>query len=648
VCGIAGYVSFDGRPGRDDEARTMIATLRHRGPDWSGVHVGGPAALAMSRLSIIDLAGGSRMIGNEDGSIRVAFNGEIYNHRALRRELETRGHRFATSTDTETVVHLYEELGVRAVERLRGMFAFALWDERHRRLVLARDRLGIKPLYWGRFGDRLAFGSEVKAVLACPGVPREIDWASVDHLFAAMTTPADASIVHGVRKLLPGHVLTATADGTVAIERYWELRFDPDRSRDEGSWIEELRAKLDETVRSHLVADVPLGAFLSGGIDSSAVVATMARVGDGDAVRTFSIGFAEPSHDESPWARLVARHVGVEHHERILDPEIAGFLDELTWHLDEPFGDTSAIPTWLVSRLASEHVKVVLSGDGGDELFAGYDRYAVEERERALARRLPGSARRMLGWVASHLPDGARGRNLLRHFSLADAERYLDAVTLFRREERRRLFRPEIHALFPAVDPLADEAERLRAARGPWLSALQALDVRRYLPLDILTKVDRMSMAWSLEARVPLLDHELVELAARIPPEMHLADGSGKRLFKRAVSDRVPQAILDRPKRGFAVPLDRWFRGSLGPFVRDLLDSDRTRSRGVFDPVRVRQLIERQAAGRELDLHLWTMISFELWCRRFLDRPVAAGAAERDVPHVAPTVPAPAAVAGAS
>lgn len=617
MCGIAGIVGFDGRPVGLDELRRMCHVMLHRGPDDEGFYLDTGVGLGMRRLSIIDLETGRQPVRNEDGTVWVVFNGEIYNFRQLRTELEGRGHAFYTGTDTETIVHLYEEYGPRCVERLRGMFAFAVWDGRRRQLVLARDRLGIKPLYYAATGGRLLFASELKALLQLPEVERELNWKAVSRLFTFLCTPLSESIVEGVRKLEPGHLLIASREGGLRVERYWDLKFEPDHGRREEDFVERLRELLEESVGLHLVSDVPLGAFLSGGIDSSAVVATMARRASGP-VKTFSVGFREAGYDELGYARLVARKFGTEHHELILEPDVLDVIEDLAWHLDEPFGDSSAIPTYMVSKLAAEHVTVVLSGDGGDELFAGYDRYLVEERERGY--RLPAAARGVLGIAGRLMPEGARGRNFLRHLSLAGVERYLDASTLFGREEKKKLFRPEALELLSVYDPWREEARYLANAKGGWLSALQYLDLKSYLPLDILTKVDRMSMAHSIEARVPLLDDKLVEFAATIPSELKLRNGTTKHIFKRAMRGILPDEVVNRPKQGFGVPLGRWFRGQLAKFVRELLLSETSKGRGILNTAYIEQLVERHEGGRDLDLPLWTLISFELWCRTFLDR----------------------------
>ncbi|HUP21627.1 MAG TPA: asparagine synthase (glutamine-hydrolyzing) [Thermoanaerobaculia bacterium] len=630
MCGIAGILSFDGRPVTPDRLQRMTDAMVHRGPDDAGYFVGDGVGLAMRRLAIIDLATGRQPISNEDGSVQVVLNGEIYNYRELRQDLELRGHRFATHSDTETIVHLYEEHGVDCVERLRGMFAFALWDANAGRLLVARDRLGIKPLYWARHGDSLVFASELKAILQLGELPVRLDWDAVHHLFTFLTTPPAQSILRGVGKLEPGSLLIATRNGSITSRRYWRARFEPEHGRSEDQWVEALRGALDDTVESHMVSDVPVGAFLSGGVDSGAVVASASRASQ-EPLRTFSIGFRESDFDELEFARLVAGAFGTRHREAVVEPKVIEIVEKLAWHLDEPFGDSSAIPTFIVSELAGRDVKVVLSGDGGDELFAGYDKYLVERRERS-NRFLPAPLRSLLTAAGNALPEGATGREMLRHLGRVGGDRYLDAGTLFRSDQQQRLFRPEPLALLSNGDSQAPIRRYLATLDGRgdpdaprhWLSRLQLLDLETYLPLDILTKVDRMSMAHSIEARVPLLDHRLVELAARIPPELHLKGNRTKHVFKRALKGRLPPAILDRPKRGFAVPLGSWFRGGLGDFTRELLLSETSRQRDIFEHSYIEELLRQHDRGRPLDLQLWTLVSFELWCRQFLDRPVQA------------------------
>ena len=618
MCGIAGIVAQRDQPVFAEELHAMCAAMVSRGPDDEGRFVGEGAGLAMRRLSIIDLETGHQPVSNEDASIWVVLNGEIYNYRQLRSELEQRGHQFSTSTDTEVIVHLYEERGDDCVHALRGMFAFAIWDERRRRLLLARDRLGIKPLYYGTMAGRFVFASELKALLQLPEIDRRLNWEAVAHLLAYGTTPANESIVEGIHKLEPGHRLRLESRREPVVERYWELQFQPDRRRSEEETIEELRAKLREAVRYHLVSDVPVGAFLSGGIDSSAVVASMAMMATG-RIKTFSIGFREQEFDELPYARLVAQRFGTDHHELVLEPDVLDLLDHFAWDLDEPFGDASAIPTYMVSRLAGQQVKVALSGDGGDELFGGYDRYVVEARDRR-ARFLPATIRTLLARTSAVLPEDTRGKQYLEYLSKPDGERYLHASTLFRPDHLRDLLTGEAREQVLAAQPERPRLDRLAGWDGHWLSALQDQDFRYYLPLDILTKVDRMSMAHSLEARVPLLDHPFVEFAATIPADWKWHRGRTKYIFVKALRGLLPDEILDRSKKGFGVPLNRWFRGPLRPLVRELLLSDSCRKRGIFDETYLSRLITRQEQGRPLDFHLWTLMSFELWCRTFLDR----------------------------
>lgn len=617
MCGIAGILGINGKPVDAREVRAMCDVMVHRGPDDEGCYVKGNAGLGMRRLSIIDIATGRQPVHNEDGSVQVVQNGEIYNYRELRRELERSGHTFYTATDTEVIVHLYEEHGVDFVRHLRGMFAIAVWDEPRGKLVLARDRLGIKPLYYGEIAGRLVFASELKAIMQLPWVKRDLNWNAVGNLLTSLTTPGDESIIQGIRKLEPGHVLMASAGRPPAVYRYWDVEFRPDHRLSERDCVEGLRSLLDESVRMHMVSDVPLGGFLSGGIDSSAVIATMARHSP-NPVKTFSIGFPETEYNETPYARQVAEAFGTDHHELILEPGAALSIEDLAWHLDEPFGDSSALPTWMVSRLAAEHVTVALSGDGGDELFAGYDKYLVERRERRY-RYIPSVIRGMLGTVGAHMTEGMKGRRFLRHIALDGAERYLHACTLFDREEQDKLLTDAAAERLMSEDRWRRRVEYLQGINGHWLSRLQYNDLHNYLPQDILTKVDRMSMAHSLEVRVPLLDHKVVEFAAAIPPAYRMRGGSSKHIFKKAMRGILPDTIIDRPKRGFAVPLGRWFRGELSGQVRDLLLSESSRSRNIFNHTYVEKLLSMHGRGRPLDMQLWTLVSFELWCRTFLD-----------------------------
>jgi asparagine synthase (glutamine-hydrolysing) len=617
MCGIAGIMSVTGRPVLEEELHAMCSAMIARGPDDEGVYLAEDIGLAMRRLSIIDLRTGHQPVCNEDRTVWVVLNGEIYNYRDLRSELIGRNHEFSSATDTEVIVHLYEELEERCIERLRGMFAFALWDTRRGRLLLARDRLGIKPLYYAMVRGRLLFASELKAILQISEVDRTLNLSALDHLLAYRTTPEKESIIAGVSKLEPAHRLSFSLGGEPKIERYWSVRFNPEAGRSEEDTAEELRARLMESVRLHMVSDVPVGAFLSGGTDSSAVVAAMSAVGSG-RVKTFSIGFRDEGFNELPFARMVAEQFGTDHHELILEPDVMEILNDLAWDLDEPFGDSSAIPTYMVSKLAAQHVKVVLSGDGGDELFAGYTSYVVEGRERR-ARFLPAVIRMAFGIASRAMPEGMSGKRWLHHFSLHGAERYLDAITLFKQTDRRRVLTGEAQSQLLDCGTERSRIERLMNGTGHWLSEIQSMDLEHYLPLDILTKVDRMSMAHSLEARVPLLDHTLVEFAASIPPEMQLKHGRTKHVFVRSLRGLLPDRILDRPKQGFAVPIGSWLRKQLGPMVRDTILSETCRRRGIFDMHAIEELVRRHEQGRPLDAKLWTLIIFELWCRTFLD-----------------------------
>ena len=617
MCGIAGLLSLSKKPVFEEEVVAMCDAMVHRGPDDAGYYADDQAAMGMRRLSIIDLSTGHQPVHNEDKTIWVVFNGEIYNFKPLRAALERQGHKFYTGTDTEVIVHLYEQYGERCVDKMRGMFAFAIWDSRRKTMLLARDRIGVKPLFYTVAGGRLAFGSELKVLLQLPEVERRLNWESVNHLFTTMCTPSAESIVDGVHKLKPGHILTASAKDGIQVREYWDVVFDPDYGKTEQYFVERLRDLLEESVRLRMISDVPLGAFLSGGIDSSAVVATMSRLGTG-RVKTFSIGFAEQEYNELAYARQVAQKFDTDHHELVLEPNVLGIIEDLAWYLDEPFGDSSAIPTYMVSKMAAEHVTVVLSGDGGDELFAGYDRYLVERKERKMAK-IPEPLRQAAGLIGRSMREGMKGRNFLRHMALNGADRYFDACVLFRNFEKESLFTPAVYREIHDRDSLAYWRNFLQKGKMHWLSALQYLDIKNYLPNDIMTKVDRMSMAHSIEAREPLLDHKFVEFAATIPPELKLKGITTKYIFKKAMEGILPNEILYRPKRGFAVPLGQWFRGQLSSFTRDLLLSKTSIERGIFNKQYVERLIEMNDRGRALDLQLWTLITFELWCRRFID-----------------------------
>ena len=582
--------------------------------------------LGMRRLSIIDLAGGHQPIHNETSTIWVVFNGEIYNYRELRRELESFGHRFSTSSDTESIVHAYEQWGEDAFRRLRGMFGIALWDQPNRTLLLARDRAGQKPLHYAQRRGRLYFASEIKSLLAADAVEPTLNLAALDHYLAFLYAPRDQSIFDGVCKLPPGHYLR-WHDGRLDVRQYWSVAAEETFAGSEAEAVEELGAVLHDAVRSHMVSDVPLGAFLSGGVDSSAVVGMMARASS-QPVKTFSIGFDEPEFDELEYARTVAKHFGTDHHEFVVRPDGLTMLDDLIGHFDEPFADSSAIPTWYVSEIASRHVTVVLSGDGGDELFGGYDRYLPHPRVETFDRvAVPGlRAAASLAWPL--LPHGARGKNFLRHVAKNDSGRYLDSIELFHADERADLYAPDLRARLngDAEATLARHFDRFSGL--PHDSRMMRFDFETYLPEDVLTKVDRMSMAHSIESRVPLLDNEVIDFAATLPAKLKIRNGRRKHILKETLRTLLPDSILRRRKQGFGIPLGTWFRGGLTDLFSDVLTSPRTRQRGYFETPFVSRLLREHLTGeRDHTLRLWQLLVFELWHRRYLDTAGAGSAA---------------------
>lgn len=628
MCGIAGFVDTDRGTARTADERAQIIermchVIRHRGPDDLGVMLKHHAALGMRRLSIIDLSGGHQPISNEDHTVTIVFNGEIYNYRELQKTLQSRGHHFLTNSDTETIVHAYEEFGASCVDQLRGMFAFAIWDERKQSLFIARDRVGKKPLYYSvtRTGT-LVFGSELKSLLEHPEVERTINPRSLDAYFSLGYVPDPISIFENVEKLPPGHHLTFN-NGRLTVERYWDFSYDAKTNgHSVTDYLEELRALLDEAVKLRLVSDVPLGAFLSGGIDSSTVVGLMAGHMN-QPVKTFSIGFNEDSYDELKYARMTAKKFGTDHHEFLVTPDICEVVDQLAWHFDEPFADSSAIPTYVVSRLAREHVKVVLTGDGGDELFAGYSRY-VTERQRSKFDRVPRLVKEnLMDPLSRGLPHGAWGRNYLHNVSLDPINRYLDNVSVFTGLNKVELYTADFSDQLRNSSHLGayfQELSRNVKTDAP-LDSLLYIDSKTYLPGDILTKVDRMSMAVSLEARVPLLDHKLIEFVTRIPASMKLAGTQTKHLFKKAIADLVPAEILNRPKQGFGVPIQHWINQQLRERIRDTLNDPRTLQRGYVSRSHVETLLNEHERGRrDHAMALWSLLMLELWHRQYVDK----------------------------
>lgn len=629
MCGIAGFIDlWDSREARDQQERAtildrMCRIIKHRGPDDQGVTVKPGVALGMRRLAIIDLVSGNQPMSGEDGTVTIVFNGEIYNFQEIKPKLEARGHVFQTHSDTEAIVHAYEEFGPDCLTDLRGMFAFAIWDDKARTLFVARDRAGKKPLYYTTTANgTFVFGSELKALLEHPDVQRELNPEGLDAYFTLGYVPDPLSIFRHIHKLPPGCYLTFK-EGNVAVKQYWDFELEPAESTKEEDYLDELRFLLDESVRLRLISDVPLGAFLSGGIDSSTVVALMAR-NMGQPVKTFSIGFHEDSYNELKYARVTAQKYGTDHHEFFVTPDICEVVDDLAWHFDEPFADSSAIPTYMVSKLARDHVTVVLSGDGGDELFAGYTRYVVD-RKRGGFERLPKPLREgVMRPLSERLPHAAWGRNYLHNVSLDPISRYLDSVSVFTNLNRRSLYTSDFSRQLGPGGYVANLFNKLveNVKSEEPIDRLLYLDSKTYLPGDILTKVDRMSMAVSLEARAPLLDHKLIEFVTRVPAALKLAGLETKHLLKRAVKDLVPAEILDRPKQGFGVPIQEWINQQLRSRIRDTLSDARTKQRGYIDSHYVSVLLDEHERGRrDHSMSLWALVMLELWHRQFLDGP---------------------------
>jgi asparagine synthase (glutamine-hydrolysing) len=631
VCGIAGICASNGPgPIKRDEVDAMCNAIIHRGPDDQGTYVNPSVGLGMRRLSIIDVAGGHQPIFNEDESIAIVYNGEVYNFPELREELVKRGHRFRTNSDTETIVHGYEEYGTEIVRRLRGMFAFALYDIPSRKLVLARDRLGKKPLHYAIHRGLLYFASEIKSILAVAPELAETNEQSILHFFYFGYVPEDSSAFNHIQKLPPGHLLEFQ-DGECKIQKYWEFPVGNQKAHfDEEECLAEFEWRLQEAVKIRLISDVPLGAFLSGGVDSSTIVALMARINSGP-VKTFSIDFSEQEFSEAKHARRVARHFKTEHHELTVEPNFGELLQTLSVHLEEPFADSSAIPTFYVSRLARQHVTVCLSGDGGDEVFAGYERYGLHlSRTSASFLKGPlGAVYRKM--IFPLLPSATLGKRLVFNLSLADDNRYLDSVAYLPAKERERsLFAKDYLAWADQQESPIDKVRRMvpdYAKKEP-LDALQWLDANTYLPSDILVKVDRMSMANSLECRAPLLDHSLIEWASEIPAAYRIRNGEQKYILKK-LAERVgvPKEAIYRKKQGFAMPLVNWFRKELKESMIEILTDQTALERGYLEKKAVRRMIdEHLTARRDHSGTLWQLMVFELWNRNFVREAVGMSA----------------------
>jgi asparagine synthase (glutamine-hydrolysing) len=626
MCGIYGILELDGVSADPALMPAMGRVIFHRGPDDEGHHVDGPCAIGMRRLSIIDLAGGHQPLSNDDGSLWLVCNGEIYNFRELRRELEALGHRHKTASDSEVILHSYAQYGDEFIHRLNGMFGFALWDARRQRLIVGRDRLGIKPIYLYRDARRLAFASEAKALLTLPGISAEIDPAALRSYLNLGYVAAPLSIFRGISKLPPASMLIVEG-GRVEERRYWRVSGGIDRDMAEGEWVERIRARLDEAVRMQMVSDVPIGAFLSGGIDSSTVVGLMARHSD-QPIRTYAIGFkgtaADDYYNELPYARRVAELFHTQHQEIVVRPDVVSLLPRLLWHMDEPMSDTAFITTYLVSQFARRDVTVILSGVGGDELFGGYRRY-LGNHYQAYFDRLPGWARRAALAVGERLPSDRHSpllnlsrlaKGFLESAGMPFDERYRSYVQVFPMQEVQRLLHVN-----GAVGPDMIGAAFLHAGGGDSLNRMLAVDAETMLPDDLLMLTDKMSMATSLECRVPLLDQELVELAACMPQDVKIRGSRLKHAMKEAVADLLPRDILERKKRGFGTPMGAWLKGELAPLVRGLLSNSVVEGRGLLHFPAVQELIASHEANRiDGTDRLMTLLNLEIWSRLYLDR----------------------------
>ena len=634
MCGING-IAFSSRSGRNVERRVlerMRDVIAHRGPDDYGLFIDGAVGLGHRRLSIVDVGGGHQPMTNEDGSLHVVYNGEIYNHAEFRPQLEARGHVYRTHCDTETILHLYEEEGARAVERLRGMFAFAIWDQKRRELFIARDRLGVKPLYYRLTDDgSLYFASEIKSILAAVETRPEINYAALPDYLANHATSGEETLFQGIRRLLPGHTLL-WRDGKIEIEQYWDVHFASDvnndgRRRDE-DYVAEWSELFRTSVNLRLMADVPLGMFLSGGIDSSAIAAVMSGMVS-DPIKTFSVAFAEREANELQYARLVAEAYKTDHHEVLVSPEqFFAALPKLVWHEDEPLAHPSSVALYFVSHLASQHVKVVLTGEGSDEMLAGYGRYRKTVYNLALGARYQGltseAMRRFVRRRIESLPTGSKARQKLRRTFLClppDIESiYFDNFAVFGGSMQRDLLTREAKERVGELDPYRTVHAYLAATdAGTLLNRLLYADIKTYLH-ELLMKQDQMSMAASIESRVPFLDHKLVEFTARLPERMKLRGWNTKYILRRSMKGVLPEPILKRSKMGFPVPVGSWFRGAFRHIIDEYVLSERAMSRNLFERAFVRGLVERHQTGAENHAErLWSLVNFEMWQRQFID-----------------------------
>jgi asparagine synthase (glutamine-hydrolysing) len=624
MCGICGVYPFHSAPLEKTLLKAMCDVIVHRGPDEEGFYIDRDIALGMRRLSIIDLSTGQQPIHNEDKTVWTVFNGEIYNYRELRDDLRKKGHVFYTNADTEVIVHLYEEYGEDFVTKLNGMFAIAVWDSTQQTLVLARDRIGIKPLCYYLNEEKLVFGSEIKSILTEGTLERKLCLSSLDYYLTYGYIPAPDTIFEGIKKLPPGHILICRK-GKTHVKRYWDVSYENHQKYDENYYQERILEILRQSVKRRLMSDVPLGAFLSGGIDSSTVVGIMSQLMD-QPVKTFSIGFEETEYNELSDAKRVAQHFHTQHTELIVRPNAIELLPKLVWAYDEPFADSSAIPTYYVSKLAREHVTVALSGDGGDELFGGYTRY-IDDRKDAIFSRLPVFFRKhVLAAIGRRMPMNMHFKKYLQYIGKSDEQRYFQRAGMFPTGVKNQLYSGDVEHELREVNPYATFEEYIRKQeRLTFLESLLYLDLKTYLPYDILTKVDIASMMNSLEVRVPLLDHELVEFAATIPVELKIKRKISKYILKKAVSKFLPQEVLYKRKQGFAIPLEHWFRTELKDFAYDILTSKKLKERGLFSILYIQNILDEHQSGRgDYSPLIWALMYFELWCQMFMDSDVGS------------------------
>jgi asparagine synthase (glutamine-hydrolysing) len=621
MCGIAGKVNFDRSKSIDpQEIKQMTDSLRHRGPDDEGFYIQQNVGLGFRRLSIIDLSTGHQPIANEDESIWIIFNGEIYNYQDLHDDLIRKGHVFKTKSDTETIVHLYEQYGTDCLKFLRGMFGFSIWDNKKQQLFCARDRFGIKPFYYYTDKEKFVFGSEIKPILKTVNIDRTLSYDALDSYLAFGYITSDLSIYRNIKKLQPGHYLLLSFKDKVSItiDKYWEIQFEPDYSKTETQWSREIEECLSETVKLHMISDVPLGAFLSGGIDSSSVVAMMAR-NSSRPIKTFSIGFKEQKFDELIYADKIAKKYSCEHHEQIVEPESISLLPKLVNAYDEPYADSSAIPTYYVSKMAREYVTVALSGDGGDELFAGYDSYARYKKIYSSLLNFKSSFLNKMVWgnIYKMIPHTIKGK-IFTHM-LSQDRKYLGAgaVVWMKDERQKYLLNDYVSIDYERASESFKEGILNKGSNNDFISNLQYLDLQTYMVDDVLTKVDRASMLNSLEVRVPLLDHKFAELTFKIPWNLKFNGGRRKYIFKQAMTPYLPESILKHPKQGFGVPISMWFKDNLKAYVNDTLQSHDCKLYNYIDKKYVQKIINGHETGmRDLSSKVWSLLVFNEWLKQ--------------------------------